>query len=180
MLSSVLNMSTSPNIYEEDVDFAQLGLQDPDFAKVLKPNGQLDFSDPKSVQQLTISLLKRDFGLKLELPDDRLCPPVPNRLNYILWIQALLDTSSRSFSEIYEPERGVHGLDIGTGASCIYPLLGCAQRGAWKFTATDIDDKSLTFARRNVEINGLDDRIHVLQTQTNGTMIPLDTMETAR
>lgn len=42
----------------------------------LNSSGQLDFSDPKSVQQLTKSLLKRDFGLKLILPDDRLCPPV--------------------------------------------------------------------------------------------------------
>ena len=27
-------------------------------------------------RQLTKSLLKRDFGLHIELPDDRLCPPV--------------------------------------------------------------------------------------------------------
>lgn len=44
----------------------------------LKPNGQVDFSDPESVQQLTKSLLKRDFGLKLALPPDRLCPAVCN------------------------------------------------------------------------------------------------------
>jgi methylase of polypeptide subunit release factors len=45
---------------------------------------------------------------------------------------------------------------------------------------SDIDDKSLRFARRNVQINGLDDRIHVLQTQANGTMIPLDTIKINR
>jgi hypothetical protein len=27
-------------------------------------------------RQLTISLLEHDFGLKVELPNDRLCPPV--------------------------------------------------------------------------------------------------------
>lgn len=27
-------------------------------------------------RQLTKSLLKRDFGIEIELPDDRLCPPV--------------------------------------------------------------------------------------------------------
>lgn len=33
------------------------------------------------------------------------------------------------------PDEKVIGLDIGTGASCIYPLLGCAQR-PWSFIAT--------------------------------------------
>jgi 23S rRNA (adenine1618-N6)-methyltransferase len=42
----------------------------------LKPNRQLDFSDPEAVRQLTKSLLHRDFELKIDLPDDRLCPPV--------------------------------------------------------------------------------------------------------
>jgi 23S rRNA A1618 N6-methylase RlmF len=50
----------------------------------LKPNGQLDFSDPKSVQQLTKSLLKRDFNLSLSLPPNRLCPPVRVSLIYII------------------------------------------------------------------------------------------------
>jgi 23S rRNA A1618 N6-methylase RlmF len=34
-----------------------------------------------------------------------------------------------------EPGRKLSGLDVGTGASCIYPLLGTAQR-AWCFVAT--------------------------------------------
>jgi hypothetical protein len=34
------------------------------------------FNNPECVMQLTKSLLKLDFELKLELPDDRLCPPV--------------------------------------------------------------------------------------------------------
>ena len=37
---------------------------------------ELDFNDPKSVMQLTKTLLKLDFDLDIELPDDRLCPPV--------------------------------------------------------------------------------------------------------
>ncbi|ERF74180.1 hypothetical protein EPUS_03370 [Endocarpon pusillum Z07020] len=43
-------MSPPPrDIYEHDVDFTELALQDPAFAKKLKPNKQLDFSDPESV-----------------------------------------------------------------------------------------------------------------------------------
>ncbi|RFU28455.1 hypothetical protein B7463_g7887, partial [Scytalidium lignicola] len=120
----------------------------------LKSNGQVDFSNPASVQQLTKSLLKRDFGLKIDLPEDRLCPPVPNRLNYIYWIQDLLDTTN-SFSEIGNLERSVLGLDIGTGASYI-------------------DEKSLKYAKQNVEVNQLQTRIRLLQTKHDGSLIPLD------
>ncbi|KAF7903260.1 uncharacterized protein EAF01_006309 [Botrytis porri] len=167
-------MSAATNIYKEEVDFVALGNEDPDFGKLLKSNGQLDFSDPKSVQQLTKSLLKRDFSLNLTLPDDRLCPPVPNRLNYILWLQELIDTSSDVYNDCYNSNRQVHGLDIGTGASCIYPLLGCAQRASWRFTGTDIDDRSIAFARTNVQNNGLQTRIQLIQTKSKGPLIPLD------
>ncbi|KAL3427208.1 hypothetical protein PVAG01_00717 [Phlyctema vagabunda] len=167
-------MSSIENIYQEDIDFAQLALQDAEFAKVLKSNGQLDFSNPESVLQLTKSLLKRDFGLQISLPSDRLCPPVPNRLNYILWIQALLDSTSDSYTDVYDPSREVLGLDIGTGASCIYPLLGCSQRPKWRFGGTDVDERSLEFARKNVKGNDLAQRIKLLKTSPNGPLISLD------
>ncbi|KUJ16479.1 DUF890 domain protein [Mollisia scopiformis] len=169
-------MAQNSTIYEDEVDFATLALQDSEFAKILKSNGQLDFSNPESVQQLTKSLLKRDFKLKLSLPPDRLCPPVPNRLNYIIWIQNLLDTTSDSYNDKYDPEREVLGLDIGTGASAIYPLLGCSQRPQWRFAGTDIDDKSLQFARQNVLENELQSRIKLLKTQPSDPLLPLDKM----
>jgi 23S rRNA A1618 N6-methylase RlmF len=42
----------------------------------LTSTGQLNFKDPKAQIQLTKSTLRRDFGLKIKLPEDRLCPPV--------------------------------------------------------------------------------------------------------
>ncbi|KAG0646343.1 U6 small nuclear RNA (adenine-(43)-N(6))-methyltransferase [Hyphodiscus hymeniophilus] len=165
-------MTTSKNPYEEDIDFAQLALQDADFAKVLKANGQLDFSNPESVKELTKALLKKDFELQLELPDDRLCPPVYPAPSPSL----LLDTTSQAFSDNFEPERQVLGLDIGTGASCIYPLLGCSQRPKWRFAGTDIDDKSLRFARQNIQINGLKNRIKLYQSKPDGPLLPLDSL----
>lgn len=80
--------------------------------------------------QLTKTLLKTGFGLDVELPPDKLCPAVMNRHNYILWLKGLVDSTSYG-----EPGRRVVGLDIGTGASAVYPLLGCAQR-QWAFFAT--------------------------------------------
>ncbi|OIW32285.1 hypothetical protein CONLIGDRAFT_264520 [Coniochaeta ligniaria NRRL 30616] len=157
------------NLYTKEVDFRGLSKQDAEFAAILKGNGQLDFSDPAAVLQLTKTLLKLDFGLKIELPGDRLCPPIPNRHNYILWLKELMDTTSYS-----EPGRKLRGIDIGTGASCIYPLLGATQR-PWCFIATDVDPESLDYARRNVAINGLEDRIQIVaKTKDDAYLLPLN------
>jgi 23S rRNA A1618 N6-methylase RlmF len=39
----------------------------------------IDFHDETAQRRLTQALLHRDFDIQLEIPDDRLCPPVPNR-----------------------------------------------------------------------------------------------------
>ncbi|KAH8891790.1 hypothetical protein GQ53DRAFT_137430 [Thozetella sp. PMI_491] len=156
------------HLYTSEIDFRELGRLDPAFRARLNENGQLDFTDPAAVMQLTKTLLEQDFGLVVDLPDDRLCPPVPNRHNYILWLKDLLDTSSHG-----DLHHRICGLDIGTGASCIYPLLGTAQR-PWHFLATDIDERSLRYAQGNVTRNGLDDRIRLLKRSVSDVMIPLD------
>jgi 23S rRNA (adenine1618-N6)-methyltransferase len=43
-------MRATRNIYKDDVDFTTLALQSTAFAKYVKPNGQLDFSDPDAVR----------------------------------------------------------------------------------------------------------------------------------
>lgn len=50
----------------------------------------LDFSQPAALRELTCAVLERDFGLKVEIPLDMLIPAVPQRLNYIHWIEDLL------------------------------------------------------------------------------------------
>ncbi|KAK8128930.1 23S rRNA (adenine(1618)-N(6))-methyltransferase [Apiospora sp. TS-2023a] len=178
-------------LYASELDFEALGKEDGDFGALITPTDaldpnsltegkHLDFTDPAAMMQLTKTLLKRDFGLKVELPDDRLCPPVPNRHNYILWLKSLLDSSSSTYADAYEPEREVTGLDVGTGASAIYPLLGCAQRPSWSFIATDIDAKSLSCARRNVALNDLESRIRIVaRDDSSASLVPdLDELDT--
>ncbi|KAJ7031987.1 S-adenosyl-L-methionine dependent methyltransferase [Mycena alexandri] len=136
----------------------------------------IDFKSEVSQRRLTEALLHRDFGISLDLPLNRLCPPVssineplpkckirmhikvPNRLNYILWIEDLLRATN------FIGSNPIQGLDIGTGASAIYPLLSCKLNPTWAFVATDVDELSLTTARSNVERNGLAERIRVFQT----------------
>lgn len=77
---------------------------------------------------------------------NRLIPTIPLRLNYILWIEDILEMSQST------DKAEVKGVDIGTGASCIYPLLG-ARKNNWHFLATESDDFNFNFANRNVEKN---------------------------
>ncbi|KAI1123449.1 hypothetical protein F5Y10DRAFT_54032 [Nemania abortiva] len=162
------------NLYSIEPDFFCLGLKYPEFGASLRDGVNLDFTDPAAVMQLTKTLLLDHFGLRVELPADRLCPPVPSRHNYILWLKDLMDSTSSSYTDEYEPGRRVTGLDIGTGASLIYPLLGCTQRPAWHFIATDIDAQSLTSARMNARQNNLESRIRIVGRTASDRLIPLD------
>lgn len=55
-------------------------------------------------------------------------------------------------------QESIKVLDIGTGASCIYPLLGNAEYN-WKFVATDIDETSLKYAQNIINKNNLTNSI---------------------
>ncbi|KAL4905167.1 hypothetical protein BDW74DRAFT_185245 [Aspergillus multicolor] len=176
------------DLYKDGVDFASLALQSAEFAKFLKPNSQLDFTDPDVVRQLTVSLLKRDFGLNVDIPEARLCPPVfyncafanSSRLNYILWLQDLLDTTGDGNRDVYDPDRITTGLDIGTGCCSIYPLLGVKSRPNWNFVASDIDDENIRTSTRTVQANNLDSRIRIVKTSPDDDLISLSTLGVER
>ncbi|KAJ5739334.1 hypothetical protein N7533_012118 [Penicillium manginii] len=170
-------MASFRDLYKNDVDFAALSLQSKDFAQYLKPNGQLDFNDSNAVRQLTISLLKQDFGLDVKLPEDRLCPPVPNRLNYILWLHDIVESTSKTSNIAEDTGKKVVGLDLGTGCCSIYPLLGCKTRSSWEFLATDIDENNTRTAQENVKRNQLESRIRVIKTDPKDDLFPLDKLE---
>ncbi|GAO46082.1 hypothetical protein SAICODRAFT_75496 [Saitoella complicata NRRL Y-17804] len=157
-------------------DFKALALKYKSFAEHARFDGSLDFQDAAALRALTTTLLEDGFGLKVQLPKDRLCPPVPNRLDYMLWLQDLLDSTEPSCETKAgeERENGPCVLDIGTGASAIYPLLGCALRPTWSFIATDIDGDSIVGARQSVALNGLEDRIRLLNTRVEDKLINLD------
>lgn len=55
-------------------------------------------------------------------------------------------------TRVQSPElRPVKTLDIGTGATAIYPILGCALTPSWTFDATDIDSESLANAQSIID-----------------------------
>ncbi len=114
----------------------------------------IDFSNPKAVKALNTALLKKYYNIQFwEFSDDNLCPPIPSRADYIYHLNDLI-----------KPSTNIKVLDIGTGASLIYPLLGNAIYD-WKFIATDIDNKSIENAKNIITKNNLDKLIKLrLQT----------------
>lgn len=145
------------NRHQGRYDFARLVQARPALAQhlVTTPRGDtsLDFSDPAAVRELNRALLHVDYGIAhWDLPDGALCPPIPGRADYLHGLADLLaDTGDGAVPR----GAGVRVLDIGVGASCIYPLLGHAGYG-WRFVGADIDATSLQAAAAIVQSNRLD------------------------
>lgn len=110
----------------------------------------IDFANPKAVKALNTALLITHYKIKYwNFPDENLCPPIPSRVDYIHHLADLIQTTSNSEISI---------LDIGTGATCIYPLLGNSIYN-WKFIGTDIDKNSLQIAEDIINKNNLNQSI---------------------
>lgn len=150
----------------ENPNFLELSRRSPAFQKAWNETKQTQresksrksFSSCVS-QEFTISLtralLQIYFGLKLpHLESDHLCPPVPNRFFYLHWIQSHL--------LVNEQERSNVGMDIGTGATCIYPLLA-SRFFHLTMVASDIDDNALALAEANVISNQMENKILLLK-----------------
>jgi len=134
------------NPHIDGYDFEALSAAVPDLRAHLRPNpdGQtsLDFADPAAIKTLNRALLIHEYGVShWDIPDGFLCPAIPGRLDYLLHLKDLVGDS-----------RDIRILDIGTGASLIYPILGRSALG-WRFVATEADADAHTSAVSNLERN---------------------------
>ncbi|MDG5493186.1 23S rRNA (adenine(1618)-N(6))-methyltransferase RlmF [Psychroserpens sp. SPM9] len=132
-------------------DFEELVAYSPELKAFVKENAYgnltIDFANPKAVKTLNKALLKQGYGIEYwEFPDAHLCPPIPGRVAYIHVLKDLLDASKLT--------KNISVLDIGTGATCIYPLLGHAEYG-WKFMASEVDQDAFNNAQTIIDTNAL-------------------------
>lgn len=128
------------SLHRAPYDFPALIAAHPVLAAHVRPTGfgadSIDFADPAAVKALNAALLAHHYGIRdWDIPPGYLCPPVPGRADYLHHIADLL--AKADGGRIPRGER-VTGLDIGTGANAIYPLLGHALYG-WRFIATELD-----------------------------------------
>lgn len=144
------------NQHSEGYDFVRLVVQTPELESFVlnSPVGQptIDFQDARAVRMLNRALLKTHYNIDYwDIPAGYLCPPIPGRVDYIHYLADLLADSNAK-----EIPRGhqIKVLDIGTGASLVYPLTGQSEYG-WHFTGVDIDAGAMKSARQICDLNKL-------------------------
>lgn len=138
------------NRFRDGYDFARLIAASPRLAAFVGPNPygdtSIDYADPAAVKALNQALLKDAYDIDgWDVPPGYLCPPIPGRSDYLHHIADLPGIGDGR-------KKPVLVLDIGTGANCIYPLIGAREYG-WQFVATDIDPVALKWARQLVAAN---------------------------
>ncbi|MBW8360595.1 MAG: 23S rRNA (adenine(1618)-N(6))-methyltransferase RlmF [Kaistella sp.] len=149
------------NRNRERYDLNALKIAEPELANHIKPNkygdDSVDFANPEAVKLLNKALLSHYYGIKnWDFPAENLCPPIPGRADYLHYMADLLGQSN--FGTIPTGDQ-ITVLDIGVGASCIYPVIGVTEYG-WKFIGPDIDPQSIESAKKIVESNAsLQDKI---------------------
>ncbi|MBL4861757.1 MAG: 23S rRNA (adenine(1618)-N(6))-methyltransferase RlmF [Crocinitomicaceae bacterium] len=151
----------SRNKNRERYDLSALTTSNPELKNYVKPNkfgdDSVDFSNPHAVKLLNKALLNHYYGIESwEFPDENLCPPIPGRADYIHHIADLL--GENNFGTIPFGDK-ITCLDVGLGASCIYPIIGVTEYH-WKFIGSDINAKSIASAQNIVNSNSsLKDKI---------------------
>lgn len=143
-------------------DFEALARADEAFAAVVtrrtcaktgKTTYGVDFTDWTSTKALTGAILRVEHGVAgWDVPRGHLVPTATNRTRYLEWLEKLYRLSSPSEACGDENAGVARVLDVGTGASVIYPLLGASTFG-WRFVGTDVTDEALESARENLRKN---------------------------
>lgn len=138
----------------EKYDLDALALSSPKLKKHIiktKFNTQsIDFSNPIAVKELNTALLRYYYGINNWIfPKENLCPPIPGRADYIHYVADLL--AENNLGKIPKGKK-VTCLDIGIGASCIYPIIGVTEYG-WQFLGSDVDARSIASAQKIINAN---------------------------
>ena len=142
------------NKHRERYDFKQLAATCPELGKYVKLNvygdESIDFANPKAVKWLNKALLKQYYSIDYwDIPTGYLCPPIPGRADYIHHIADLLAASNDG--KIPTGFR-IKCMDIGVGASCVFPIVGNNEYG-WSFIGSESDPVAMESANKILNYN---------------------------
>jgi len=136
------------SFHNKPYNFQELTLKVPELKQFIVKNREgvdtVQFADPKAVYYLNKALLLHFYNLNYwDIPNQNLVPPIPGRADYIHYLADLLKVDNYDKTTI---------LDIGTGASLVYPLIGSSFYN-WNFVGTDIEPKSIEIAQEIIDKN---------------------------
>ena len=159
------------NKHRDRYNFKELIKDSPDlkhFVSINKFNSEtIDFTNPVAVKLLNQALLKSSYKIEhWDIPANYLCPPIPGRADHIHNIADILSSSNGGK---IPTGKLITVLDIGTGANCIYPLIGHKEYG-WNFIGSDIDPLAVKVATQIVDSNELSNSIDI-RLQQNSSFI---------
>lgn len=164
------------NRHQGHYDFPKLIKSSPELGKlvVLNPYGKesIDFANPAAVRVFNRALLKSFYGIAhWDIPADYLCPPIPGRADYLHFLADLLAEHNEG---VIPRGAAITALDVGSGANCVYPLIGHSEYG-WGFVGTDIDSVAVAAATAIIKSNGLAKAVSLRQ-QKDRKLILLDVL----
>lgn len=142
------------NPHRARYNFTLLADSCPELAPFIKVNQYgsetIDFSDSDAVKALNRALLNHFYGVLFwDIPEGYLCPPIPGRADYVHYLADLLADSNDGQ---IPRGRGIRALDVGTGANCVYPIIGSQEYG-WQFVGSDANPIAIQAAQTVVEAN---------------------------
>ena len=144
------------NLHQGSYPLSELVASYPELQQYLltKPDATktIDFANPNAVKTLNGALLAHYYQVKYwDIPAGYLCPPIPGRADYVHYLADLLVNEK----PVGEPTKiAIKGLDIGTGANLIYPIIARRSYG-WKMVGTDIDAISIKSANTIIDSNNV-------------------------
>lgn len=139
------------NRHHHRYDLATLCQVTPELAQFLTRTPaveqSVDFANPLAVKALNKALLAYFYQVaNWDIPEGFLCPPVPGRADYIHHLADLLGETTGAIPA------DASVLDVGTGANCIYPLIGVHEYG-WRFTGSEVHAQALASAQAIISGN---------------------------
>ena len=161
------NSKNKNNIFYNDFkpDFLTLIKEFPELKKyILKQNEdneeefQFDWSNNELSLLMDKSILNYYFNIKYYyIPKGFLIPPIPSRINYINLINSIIAKLIKDIDI-----KNIIGIDIGTGANIIYPILGYSIY-KWKFICTEINKEAYNNAKLILQKNNLENNINIIK-----------------
>ncbi|MFA7379980.1 MAG: 23S rRNA (adenine(1618)-N(6))-methyltransferase RlmF [Bacteroidia bacterium] len=142
------------NKHRERYDFKLLCAAYPELTPFVAVNKygdeSIDFFNPDAVKVLNKALLKQYYSIShWDIPQGYLCPPIPGRADYIHYLADVLAAANK---DNLPTGSNIRVLDIGTGANCIYPIIGTKEYG-WSFVGSEVDATAVNAAQALIENN---------------------------